>query len=241
MGLRNSLKRSVVRTLRLTPSDLPIGHRPVSEHWGFDRGGAIDRCYIEAYLRRHAHDIRGRVLEVKNSDYTRRFGRAVTHADVIDIDPGNKHATVVTDLTAPEIPDETYDCLLLTQTLQYIYDLGGTLRHMRRILRPGGVLLATFPLFSKIDTETGIDDYWRFTPALSRRLFGETFGDAQVTVTPMGNYRSSLAYLIGYGQQDLQPQEFHAVDPSFPLVIGVRAVRGDHSAPLQGAIGRIAG
>src|SRR5215813_1540561 len=37
---------------------------PVSRVWGFDRGSAIDRYYIERFLAAHASDVRGHVLEI---------------------------------------------------------------------------------------------------------------------------------------------------------------------------------
>ena len=59
---------------------------PISKEWGFDRGLPIDRYYIERFLQRHAADIRGRVLEVGDNAYTRRFGGdRVTNSDVINL------------------------------------------------------------------------------------------------------------------------------------------------------------
>jgi hypothetical protein len=38
-------------------------HRsPIGHCYGFDRGQPLDRWYIERFLARHAHAIRGRVL-----------------------------------------------------------------------------------------------------------------------------------------------------------------------------------
>src|SRR5439155_7463170 len=50
---------------------------PLSDAWGFDRGTPIDRYYIERFLKRHQADIRGRVLEIRDSTYTQRFGAGV--------------------------------------------------------------------------------------------------------------------------------------------------------------------
>jgi hypothetical protein len=54
---------------------------PISRDFGFVRGGPVDRYYIEGFLSRHAGDIAGRVLEIGDDTYTRRFGGgAVTQA-----------------------------------------------------------------------------------------------------------------------------------------------------------------
>ena len=45
---------------------------PIDSGFGGGRGKPVDRHYIEDFLRRHAADIRGRVLEVAEDDYTSR-------------------------------------------------------------------------------------------------------------------------------------------------------------------------
>lgn len=47
---------------------------PFSAKYGFERGMPVDRIYIEDFLARHAADIRGAVLEVKNAECTSRLG-----------------------------------------------------------------------------------------------------------------------------------------------------------------------
>lgn len=122
---------------------------PVSDNWGFDRGTPIDRYYIEQFLARHGGDIRGAVLAVKDDTYTRRFARGVDRADVVDIDPANPRATIHADLAdARSIADGSFDCVILTQTLHLIYDVEAVVRHAHRILRPGGIFLATVPVVS---------------------------------------------------------------------------------------------
>ena len=48
---------------------------PISTNFGFDRGLPIDRYFIEKFLNGNNQDIRGRVLEIGDNDYTARFGR----------------------------------------------------------------------------------------------------------------------------------------------------------------------
>src|SRR5438874_1758713 len=139
--------------------------RPVSHRWGYDRGQPIDRYYIEHFLDEHSADIKGRVLEVKGDDYTRRFGSELTRVDVLDVDAGNAEATIVADLAEGDaIESGSFDCFVLTQTLQYVFDVAAALSQASRILRPGGVLLATVPSTTRLTTEVaGQHDYWRFT------------------------------------------------------------------------------
>jgi peptidoglycan/xylan/chitin deacetylase (PgdA/CDA1 family)/GT2 family glycosyltransferase len=211
------------------------GPLPLSPVWGLERGLPLDRHYIEAFLRRHAGDVRGRVLEVKDPGYTRLFGGArVTGSEVLDVDRGNRQATIVADLAAADtIPAERFDCFILTQTLHVVYDVRAALAHAVRILKPGGVLLCTLPVASRMSCEG--PDYWRFTPAAAWRLFAELLPPENVQVTAYGNLLASTAFLHGLAADELAAGDLERFDPAFPLLLGVRAVkpeaRSDGSLP----------
>src|SRR4051794_2330112 len=73
--------------------------RPFSNHFGWDRGEPVDRGYIEGFLDRNAHLIRGDAMEVRKPDYVGRFGNGdVDTVHVLDIDSSNPLATMVADL-----------------------------------------------------------------------------------------------------------------------------------------------
>jgi SAM-dependent methyltransferase len=200
---------------------------PVSDRWGFDRGLPVDRYYIERFLERHRGDIRGACLEVGTDRYTRLFDAGVTSVDVLDVDSSNGHATIVADLAdARGVEADRFDCILLTQTLQYIYDAASAIRETHRLLRPGGVLLATVPAVSKVDAHAGVaGDHWRFTYASCSRLFGDAFGLEHVTVKAHGNVLAAIAFLEGLAREDLSDRELDVEDELFPVLITVRAVK----------------
>jgi SAM-dependent methyltransferase len=201
--------------------------QPLSKHWGYDRGTPVDRWYIERWLAGRARDIRGSVLEVKDSGYTSRFGTDVTTSDVLDIDSANREATLIADLEQPgEFPEVAYDCIVLTQTLQYVYDLPAAVTSIHRALRPGGVCLATVPLISRLDAAVPPEsEYWRITGAGCARLFGERFGTVNVRVSEYGNLRAASAFLLGLAAEELSERQLAATDPYFPILTTVRAVR----------------
>jgi SAM-dependent methyltransferase len=200
--------------------------RPLSGSWGSDRGTPVDRYYIERFLERHRDDIRGRVLEVRDSRYTSRFGVGVEHVDVLDVEAGNPLATITADLSAAdEIRAETFDCFVLTQTLQYIADLEGALRHARRILKPGGVLLATVPGITRVDTGHADRDLWRFTPRACSLLMEASWPADDVVVTAAGNVLAAAAFLYGVAAEELPARKLDLRDPDYPVVVCVRAVR----------------
>jgi peptidoglycan/xylan/chitin deacetylase (PgdA/CDA1 family)/GT2 family glycosyltransferase/SAM-dependent methyltransferase len=208
-----------------------LGKRsPISPVWGTDRGIPIDRRYIHEFLEQHRPDVRGRVLEVKDSSYTNLFADGGdVDAHVIDVDAGKPHATLVADLTkAEDVPGNEFDCFILTQTLHMIYDIRTALTQAVRLLKPGGVLFCTIPAVSRVDFEKGgpdTGDYWRLTQGAVRQLFSEVLPLDAFTVTSYGNVRTCIAFLYGLAVEDLQDDDFKFNDPWFPLIHCVRAIK----------------
>jgi GT2 family glycosyltransferase/SAM-dependent methyltransferase len=206
---------------------------PVSRVWGLDRGQPIDRHYIEAFLGAHAEDITGDVLEVKDAHYTERFQQSVRSVTVLDVAEQNEQATLIADLSCPEaLPEEGYDSIVLTQTLQFLFDVEAAVANIHRALAPGGVVLATVPSVSRVDYESGVDgDFWRLTAASAQRLFEASFGADGVEVEAFGNVLSCTAFLQGLASDELAQAELDRHDPYFPLVIAIRAVKreGKHA------------
>ena len=122
--------------------------------------------------------------------------------------------------------DNSFDLVSCLEALEVMPDVEAPLAELNRILRPGGVALVTVPAVSRLahTYHTGAD-YWRFTPASCARLFGETFGAEHVTVSAYGNVLTAMAFLTGLAEQELSPRELDTHDPSYPVVVAVRAVK----------------
>jgi SAM-dependent methyltransferase len=186
----------------------------------------VDRYYIERFLDAERGAIRGRVLEVLNAEYTERFGVGVETSDVLDIDASNTSATIVADLAAADgVPDEAFDCFVLTQTLQYVYDLQSAVRHVHRILRPGGTVLCTVPTVSRISRGTLETEYWRMSALGCERLFTDAFVGGTVEARAHGNVLTAVAFLVGMAAEELSTRELDLVDPFFPLLVTVKATK----------------
>lgn len=201
---------------------------PVSRDWGFDRGTPVDRHYIEAFLEAHSSDIQGHVLEIADNAYTIRFGGdKVQTSDILQPVEGQPKATVIADLgTGAGVPTARFDCIICTQTLQFIYQVREAIASLHEMLRPSGVLLMTVPGISQISREdmerTG--DYWRFTTASIHRLLAESFGD-HVIVQSVGNVYAAIAFLQGLAVEELDLDSLEMSDPQFQLLLVCRAVR----------------
>jgi SAM-dependent methyltransferase len=199
--------------------------KPLSRHFGFDRGTPVDRYYIEQFLQSHASDIQGRTLEIGDDSYTRQFGKErTTRRDVLHVHGENPSATFVGDLTnAANIPSDAFDCCVLTQTLHLIYDTIAAMRTVHRILKPGGVLLATFPGVSQISVDEWQETWsWSFGSRWAKKAFAEVFAD-DVIVETYGNSLATTAFLHGMAAEELTAVQLDPHDPGNEMLIGVRA------------------
>ncbi len=200
---------------------------PISAIFGFERGQAIDRYYIESFLSANAADVRGRTLELGDPSYTKRFGGdRVTQADVLHVVAGNPIATIVADLTnADHIPSDSFDCIIFTQSLQMIYDMKAALRTLHRILKPGGVVLITSAGIAKIGRRLGRDDwgeYFHLTTQSLSAMLGETFPGARIDVASRGNVLAAIAFLHGLATEELSHAELDDTDPDFEVLVTAR-------------------
>jgi len=198
----------------------------MSRTWGLERGNPIDRYYMEKFFARYESDIKGSVLEIGDDRYTRQFGKGrVVKSDILHYEEGNRIATIIGDLTnAPSIDSDRFDCVICVQTLQYIYDLGAALRTLYRIVKPGGVLLATVPGITSMGDGRWMDHWcWSMTPVSARLLFRECFGETAVNIEQFGNVLSATSYLQGLAAEELYPEELDHIDLAYPLIVAVRA------------------
>ena len=203
---------------------------PVSRVFGLDRGTPINRHYIEQFLAERAELIRGRVLEVGGSDYSRRFGgEKVERCEVLHATADNPAATIVGDLADPaSLPEGIADCFICTQTFDCIFDVPQAVRGAHQLLKPGGVLLATMSgigQISRYDMERW-GEYWRFTTASATRLFEPLFSGG-VEVGSSGNVLAAIAFLQGLAVEELpDPSLLEVRDDDYQLVVTVVARKG---------------
>ncbi|MBF0608606.1 MAG: methyltransferase domain-containing protein [Magnetococcales bacterium] len=200
--------------------------KPISSGFGYDRGLPIDRYYIEGFLEEHSSDILGKVLEIKDNSYTTRFGSGrVTESHVLDKNPGPL-VTIVEDLNSGDsIPSAMFDCIIFTNTLQYVYNFGKAVETIHRILAPGGVLLATLPSISRTCFFDSFVDLWRFTGGSAKMLFEKHFLPTNVQIRTYGNVLTAISFLQGLASSELTKEEFDFSDPDFQIIVAVRAVK----------------
>ena len=233
---RETWRKVQARRVTPRPGRVRFGHlrrtTPIARDWGYGRGGPVDRYYIERFLDEHRADIHGRVLEIGDDAYTRRFGGdRVRQRDVLHIDdvPG---ATFVGDLADGRVlPDAAFDCVLLTQTLHLVFDFPAALRTIDRVLRPGGVLLLTVPGITPIDAgEWGSRWYYSFSHHALARMCDEFLDGAEVTIVSYGNALSAVAFLHGLSARELTRDELDRHEVTHSILNVARVRKGSDGA-----------
>lgn len=208
---------------------------PISPIFGLDRGFPIERYYIEKFLSKHRDDVRGRVLELGDDTYIRKFGgNRVEQTDVLSVVDG-EGITIVADLTcADHVDSDMFDCIIFTQSIQMIYDMDAALNHLHRILKPGGVLLLTSHGISKIGRRLGRDnwgEYWHITTQSASRMLDQAFPGGSVEVSSYGNVFTAVCELHGLASEELREEELDHHDPDFEVIVCARCVKRQDSQP----------
>ncbi len=192
--------------------------RPFSDHYGFDRGTPIDRYYVMKFMERHGRHITGDVLEIQGTAYTQACGSNVRRSESLDIDP--QHGTTyVGDLahSASVLASDAYDCFLLPNTLNHLKELDACLRNALRVVKPGGVVLATAPTLTPLTPD--FSEYRRFTAAGLQEIAHRVWPGCEINVESYGNVLSATAALMGLAHEELSAEELDVNDARYPVLL----------------------
>jgi SAM-dependent methyltransferase len=106
----------------------------------------------------------GILLDIAPQDHegARPFFGTKVAIETLDIDPEAK-STYTADLciTNESIPSGRFDIVVCTEVLEHVINPFAAISEIRRILKPGGVLLASSPFNFRIHGP--LPDCWRFT------------------------------------------------------------------------------
>lgn len=198
--------------------------KPLSSKFGLDRGTPIDRYWIDSFIYENRKFIFGRVLEIGDNRYTKKYGaKSVTKSDVLDIDRQNKTASIYGDLKdLREVSSNTYDCIILTHVLGMIDNYESAIKECKRILKIGGILLVTSSCFSP--THDINNNFFRFTYSSAKYIFKKIFRRG-IFVKTYGNVLAGQAFWVGMAQEELTKNELEFNDPHYPCIVAIRATK----------------
>ncbi|SEJ04190.1 Methyltransferase domain-containing protein [Lachnospiraceae bacterium A10] len=200
--------------------ELPVD--PLSRSFGTERGVAIDRYYIEKFLADNKDKIVGTVIEVAEDTYTQKYGTDVKDSYILHVenwgDVGKKHMKM--NLATGEGVKENFaDCIVLTQTIQMIYEVDEVIKNLKKLLKPGGVVLITAHCIGQISLNdyNNWGEYWRFTDLAFEKLLKKEFKD--VKVQAYGNVKALICFLYGLCLEDMSEEELDYFDAQYPMIV----------------------
>lgn len=195
---------------------------PVSEQFATERGMPIDRYYVELFLKKNKHFIKGTVLEIEDNSYTRLFGGDDCDSIVMDVSSQSETVDFIANLeTGKGIRERITDCFICTQTLMYLYDLKRTADSIYRLLKPEGVALITCSGISQ-NSRRCMDNYgctFNYNTDALRLMFGDTDRFEILDIGSYGNVKTVSAHIVGLCQEDLNEDDFSVNDKYYPLVV----------------------
>lgn len=96
----------------------------------------------------------------------RRIAPQVTTFDAF----AGPNVDVVGDIHAMQFPDDSYDCVFCTGTLEHVANPWRAVEEIHRVTRPGGMVYVDVPFIQGYHADP--TDYWRFTIDGLRHLCG---------------------------------------------------------------------
>ena len=83
---------------------------------------------------------------------------------------------IVADICETNLPGEEWDLIILSQTIEHIYDYRKAINECYRLLKNGAYLVVDCPFYYPYHAEPQFEDYWRISPgAMVKILSGARF------------------------------------------------------------------
>lgn len=201
----------------------PINRSP------WHRGTPIDAYYVERFLDQNKSHMHGEVLENSQSTYTWKYGEdRVTKSEVLEFLPGNPAASIVGDLSNPElIPANSFDCVILKHTLPTKSDHDAAIKSIYRIFKPGGTALISLTGISPElpSDDRSSNDLCSYTSTSSKGLFKKHFPESSITLQTFGNVLAASSYLHGISAEELKTSKLDHCDPQYPIILALTATK----------------
>ena len=136
------------------------------------------------------------VLDVGCGDrpYEQLLGGA---SRIVEFDvPGNAHADLHGSIDALPVEDASFDVVLCLQVLEHVPDPAAAVRELRRVVRPGGRVLAS--THGVYPFHPNPDDLWRGPDSGLERLFRENGDWSSVSVRAGAGTAATVAMLVAH-------------------------------------------
>lgn len=161
---------------------------------------ALIRASVRNFMQASAStwgDKPGLLLDIAPQDHegARPYFAVSVKVETLDIDPA-AGATYCADLckTNDKIPACHFDIVVCTEVLEHVLNPFAAISEIRRVLKPGGLLLASSPFNFRIHGP--LPDCWRFTEHGWRALLTEFEKVEVATTEDPGRFLMPIHYTV---------------------------------------------
>jgi len=182
---------------------------------------AFNRRSRESWIKREAAKVpaASRVLDVGAGSCP--FRSLFSHCDFVtqDLTPlqpeqlqgrqGYGNIDIISAIASIPVSSESFDLIICTEVLEHVPEPILAVREFGRILRPGGVLLASAPLQSGLHQEP-YHFYGGYTPYWYRKFLPEA-GFSDIEIKPVGGL------LRTYGAESLHVASYLTPGATYPI------------------------
>jgi len=213
------LKKSIRRSK--TPIDVYLlkGY-PLERDFGSKRGQPLDRYYIDLFINQKKDLIKGRVLEIGDDRYSKRFISA-PQRNVLRGRKNRGYKNYNGDLlnfaTLKDIGQ--FDTLIITNVLNFIFDYDEAIKNIAKLTSKGGKCLFTVSAFSgisKFDNDRW-GDYWKFSQKSLGQILKKYFSN--IEIDSFGNASVSASFVLGLVTEDIPNTTLEIKDKNYPIII----------------------
>lgn len=195
---------------------------PVSRRFALERGTSIARYYIDHFIQANQSIIdKGITMEIADDRYTKIYAPNAEKRLILHVNGWGENV-IKGDLTTGEgIEPESVDCLICTQTIQFIYDIHAAINNIHKLLKPGGYALITANFISQISLYDydNWGEYWHFTEISMKKLCMEAFEEKNIQIESYGNMKTAIAFMYGLCVEDMKIEDIEYRDRQYPVII----------------------
>jgi SAM-dependent methyltransferase len=164
------------------------------------------REYLAAFANKAGASVPAGALVLDAGAGNGVYASAFDHARYESADfqqvPGKVYVpmTYICDLSELPVEDSRFDLVLCAQVLEHLPEPLAVLKELHRVLRPGGQLWLSCPLFYEEHDKPY--DFYRYTSFGLRRLLGDA-GFADVELEWLEGYFGTVAYQLRFAADNL--------------------------------------
>lgn len=168
------------------------------DYWNAEGYITYRRLWLDSALEAFAHEMRGVVVDVGGKRENKRGAFQPPEGQAkswwyVNLDMSTR-PNVYGDVQRIPLRGKSVDCIICTEVLEHLPRPGRCVDEIRRLLRDGGLVLASVPFLYPVHADPF--DYQRFTEDGLRNLFKEF---KTVEVHRMGGYAGLLGLMLELG------------------------------------------